>query len=266
MSALPVLEEVVPLRVAASVERRPRAVPEEQPIAIVCNGTTLAVMMATPADLADFGVGFLISEGIIARLDDIERSDIIEHDQGVEVRHWIAEDRMRAVLARRRRMIGPTGCGLCGIESLAQAARALPAVETEIGIDASDLRCAMAGLRDLQILNAQTRAVHAAALWTAEHGHVLLREDVGRHNALDKLIGAKICSGHGPGVLLLTSRISIELVQKAAIAGFPIIAAISVPTSTAIRVANDAGITLVGVARDDGFEIFAHAYRIREFG
>ncbi len=263
MTDFPVLEEVVPLRVAAEVVPHPRAVPDEQAIAIVCNGTTLGVMMATPADLIDFGRGFLFSEGIIGRLEDIERSEIVKHAQGLEIRHWIAETKALAMLTRRRQMMGPTGCGLCGIESLEQAIRTLPVVETRMDVHAADLHRAMGGLRDLQLLNARTRAVHAAALWLPERGHVLIREDVGRHNALDKAIGAMLGGDMDTGVLLLTSRISIELVQKAAMAGLPIVAAISVPTLRAIRTAHDAGITLVGVARDDSFEIFTHPQRIK---
>lgn len=262
MSVLRVLEEVTPLRVAASVEPRARFVPDEEPIAIVCNGTSLAVMMASPADLADFGLGFLVSEGVVDGPQDIARSEIVAHDDGVEVRHWIVPAKAEAMLKRRRRMAGPTGCGLCGIESLEQASRALPRVTSEMRVGAIDLRRAMSDLRALQVINEQTRAVHAAALWTPEQGHRIVREDVGRHNALDKVIGAMAKDDIVPGVLLLTSRISIELVQKAAIAGFPIVAAISVPTLRAIRTAEMAGITLVGIARDDGFEIFANPQRI----
>jgi len=257
-----VLHDVRPLRVREHAEPHHRSVPEEQPVAIVCNGTTLAVMMATPADLPDFGLGYLVSEGIVGGAGDIERSEVLAHEQGIEVRHWIAEDKARAMLARRRQMVGPTGCGLCGIESLEQAVRALPQVGSSLVVAATALRQAVADLRALQVLNASTRGVHAAALWHPRQGHLLVREDVGRHNALDKLIGAMAASHTAPGVLLLTSRISIDLIQKAAIAGFPMVAAISVPTNRAIEAAEAAGITLVGVARDDGFEIFCHPDRI----
>ncbi|MFD2647968.1 formate dehydrogenase accessory sulfurtransferase FdhD [Devosia albogilva] len=261
-TAFPVLHDVRPLRVREQAELHQRAVPEEQPVAIVCNGTTLAVMMATPADLEDFGVGYLISEAIVDSSADVERSEVVAHQQGIEIRHWISPAKAQRMLARRRQMVGPTGCGLCGIESLEQAMRDLPPVRSSLRVQAAALRQAVADLRALQVLNASTRGVHAAALWHPEQGHRLVREDVGRHNALDKLIGAMATTGTPPGVLLLTSRVSIDLIQKAALAAFPIIAAISVPTNRAIEAAESAGITLVGVARDDGFEIFSHPGRI----
>jgi len=261
-TAFPVLHDVHPLRIREAAELHHRAVPEEQPIAIVCNGTTLAVMMATPADIEDFGLGYLLSEEIIDGAADIERSEVVAHPQGIEVRHWIDPAKAQLMLARRRQMVGPTGCGLCGIESLEQAMRALPPVHSTLKVRPEALRQAVADLRALQVLNASTRGVHAAALWHPEQGHRLVREDVGRHNTLDKLIGAMAVTGTGPGVLLLTSRVSIDLIQKAAIASFEMIAAISVPTNRAIEAAESAGITLVGVARDDGFEIFSHPHRI----
>lgn len=261
-TAFPVLHDVRPLRIRDQAELHHRAVPEEQPVAIVCNGTTLAVMMATPADLEDFGLGYLLSEEIIDGPADIERREVVAHPQGIEVRHWIEPAKAQGMLARRRQMVGPTGCGLCGIESLEQAMRSLPPVHSSLAVRPEALRQAVADLRALQVLNASTRGVHAAALWHPEQGHRLVREDVGRHNALDKLIGAMAATGTALGVLLLTSRVSIDLIQKAAVAAFPIVAAISVPTNRAIEAAESAGITLVGVARDDGFEIFSHPARI----
>lgn len=261
-SGFAVARDVRPLRVQEFASLHQRAVPEEEPVAIVCNGTTLSVMMATPADLADFGLGYLLSEQIISSPAEVERSEVIKHDNGIEVRHWISEPCAQALLARRRHMVGPTGCGLCGIESLDQALRALPKVEADLAVSGSSIRRAMTDLRDLQVLNAATRGVHAAAAWSRNEGHVLVREDVGRHNALDKLAGAMASARIVPEVMLLTSRVSVDLVQKAAIAGFPIMAAVSVPTHRSIEAAEAAGITLVGIARDDGFEVFSHAQRI----
>lgn len=258
----PLCCEVQPIRVSSEPKAFSRIVPAEEPVAVVCNGTTLAVMMATPADLKDFGVGFLLSEGVIASPDDIERREVVEHDQGIEVRHWLSEARGKALQARRRYMAGPTGCGLCGIESLEEAVHPLPKVSSDLYVSAQNLKSAMRELGALQRLNQMTRGVHAAAVWRENDGFVVVREDVGRHNALDKVIGALASGKEKAGLLLLTSRISIELIQKAAQADIEAVAAISVPTLRAIRAADEAGITLVGIARDDGFEIFSHAHRV----
>ena len=253
---------VMPIRVGSMALPVERQVPEEVPVAIVCNGTSVAVMMATPGDLEDFATGFVLSEEIVSSIDEIEGAETIEHDNGIEIRLSIAEERGRAMTRRRRAMAGPTGCGLCGIESLEQAERQLPRVTHATAMNSADIMDAMGQLRELQTLNAMTRAVHAAALWLPEVGIGIVREDVGRHNALDKVVGAAARAGMSPGALLLTSRVSIELVQKAAFADLPIIVAISVPTRAAIRNAERAGITLVGIARDDGYEVFTHPHRI----
>lgn len=262
MTAFQPSREVNPIKVSGSAWRAQRHVPEEVAVAIVCNGTTVAVMMATPADLEDFGMGFVLSEGIVEDPGQVEWLKTIEHPKGIEVRLWICEDRAKALRERRRSMAGPTGCGLCGIESLDQAVRDLPRVDTDLEINAEALRTAMGPLRDLQHLNELTRSVHAAAMWHPEKGYLQVREDVGRHNALDKLIGAMAGTGEKAGVLLLTSRVSIELVQKAALARIPAIAAVSAPTEAAIRTAEATGITLIGIARDDGFEIFTEPRRV----
>jgi FdhD protein len=243
-----------------------RDVPAETAIAIVVNGGTHAVMMATPADLEDFAFGFALSEGLIAKRDDIERFEILEHDEGMEARLWLAAPLARNLSARRRAMAGPTGCGLCGIESLAEAVKPTRAVTASLRMAQSEILYAMAQLHPAQKLNAVTHAVHAAALWNADDGHLLLREDVGRHNALDKLVGAAITAEAKPhrSALLLTSRVSIEMVQKAAVLGAPIVVAVSAPTNLAIRVAREAGITLCAVARADGFEVFTHPDRITD--
>lgn len=263
MRIVEVSRPVTPFKVGAVTGPTERCVPEEEPVAIVCNGTTVAVMMATPADLEDFAVGFVLSERIVSHRDEIRSLEIVIHDAGIEARLWIVEERARAMIGRRRVMAGPTGCGLCGIESLEQVDRILPAVTHKIGLSSADIACALARLREMQTLNRATRAAHAAALWQKESGVVMVREDVGRHNALDKLIGAMARQETGTGALLLTSRVSIELVQKAAFANLPVIIAISVPTLAAIRNASRAEITLIAIARDDGFEIFTRPERIR---
>jgi len=241
-----------------------RALPEETAVAIVLNGSTQAVMMATPADLEDFAVGFALSEGIVADTGDIESLEIVEQPDGIEAQLWLADDPAEAIAARRRAMAGPVGCGLCGIESLAEALRPLPTVGAGSTLTIADVDRAVTELTSAQLLNTRTRAVHAAGLFLPGQGIVLAREDVGRHNALDKLSGAMARGGieRGTGAVVITSRVSIEMVQKCAMAGVPVMIAISVPTAHALRLAEAAGITLVAVARGDGFEIFTHPERI----
>lgn len=249
----------------AATHNGTRAVPEETAVAITLNGSTHAVMMATPADLEDFAVGFALSEGIIAAAREIEGIEVIEQPQGIEARLWLPEARAEAMAARRRAMTGPVGCGLCGIESLEEAVRPLPEVGAGAALDAAEVDRAVADLSALQALNARTRAVHAAGLWLPGQGVVLVREDVGRHNALDKLAGAMARTGTdgSEGAIVITSRVSVEMVQKCAMAGVSVLIAVSAPTAHALRLAEAAGITLAAIARGDGFEIFTHPERIR---
>lgn len=265
MEIMPSAQSASALKIGSTREAIERYLPEEVPVSVVCNGTSVAVLMATPDDLEDFAIGFCFSEGIIDSIAEIESLEIVEHDAGIELRLWIAQLKAARLLARRRHNAGPTGCGLCGIESLQEASRTLPSV-SDIGtvVDASMLLQAVQALREHQHLNAVTRAVHAAAAWSPTLGFGPVREDVGRHNALDKVIGALLRERHEAKVVLLTSRVSIELIQKAAMAGVAVLAAVSVPTALAVRVSEACGITLVGVARDDGFEVFTHGHRITQ--
>ncbi len=241
-----------------------RDLPEEAAIALTYNRVTHAVMMATPADLQDFAVGFSLSEGIIAAPADIDEYAMVPAEGGAELRLWIAEARMEALERRRRRLAGATGCGMCGLESLAEALRPVPAVPAGRAFKPEDIMQAAASLAPAQILGQATRAVHAAGFWRPGAGLWALREDVGRHNALDKLYGAMARAGlaAADGIVVLTSRLSIELIQKAARMGAPVLVAVSAPTALAVRAAEQAGITLIGVARADGFEVFCGAQRL----
>ncbi|WP_298285199.1 formate dehydrogenase accessory sulfurtransferase FdhD [Acidocella sp.] len=241
-----------------------RTVPEEMPIALSYDFTPFGVMMATPADLEDFALGFSLTEGIIGAAGDLASLEIIPQPGGHECRMMLRHGLPEAVKTRRRIGAGPVGCGLCGVEQIGSALRGLPQAPAGLPIAPLELQAAFARLPALQILNTETRAVHAAAFWVPQTGQLLLREDVGRHNALDKLAGAmaKNALAAASGVVLVTSRVSIELVQKTAMLGAPAIAAISAPTALAIRAAETAGLTLIAVARPDGFEIFTHPERV----
>ncbi len=238
-----------------------RLLAEETAIALTYRRATHAVMLASPCDLEDFAVGFSLTEGIVTQPGEIEALTVVEHVRGIELRMWIAEDAAATLAARHRRLAGATGCGLCGMESLDATLPAPRMVEPGAHLCLADLARAMASLPSAQPLNDATRAVHAAAFWRPGAGIVAVREDVGRHNALDKLAGALARAGESAaeGAVLLTSRVSVEMVQKAAMIGAPAIVAISAPTALAVRTAEAAGIMLAGVARADGLEIFTHA-------
>lgn len=244
-----------------------RTLPEEVPVAIVFNGSTQAVMMATPSDLADFAHGFALTEGAVTDSDQIERFETVSHAQGIEARFWLSEDRAEALAARRRSMAGPVGCGLCGIDSLEQAMRPLPQVDGKgLRLPHAEVARATDALRPHQKLHETTHATHAAGFLVPGQGIVLVREDVGRHNALDKLIGALWRAGIDPasGAAVMTSRLSVELVQKCAWAGVPVLIAVSAPTGQAVRSAEEAGITLAAFARSGGFDLYAHPHRITD--
>jgi FdhD protein len=241
-----------------------RPVPEETPVAVVYDGSTYAVMMATPEDLEDFAIGFSLTEGVVLGAADIKSIDIIRSRDGVELRMWLAGSNSQRLRERRRRIAGPTGCGLCGIESLAESIRPAEIVGVGRNFSPEQIMAAMQSIAPLQKLNIETRAVHAAAFWQSSRGVVALREDVGRHNALDKLAGALARDGvaANDGIVVLTSRVSVEMVQKTSMIGASVIVSVSAPTALAVRVANEAGITLAAIARADGFEVFTRTDRI----
>jgi FdhD protein len=243
-----------------------RTLAEEVPVAFSYDGATHAVLMATPDDLEDFALGFSYTEGIIGTTAEIAELAVVSVADGIVLRMWLTGERSDAFAARRRRFVGPAGCGMCGLESLAEANRGIPMASHGLQVTRRDIEEAVAALPASQQLNMQTRAVHAAAFWQPDQ-RLVLREDVGRHNALDKLAGALLRTDWpaSTGIIVLSSRISIELVQKAAMMGAAIIVGVSAPTALAVRIANATGLTLVAVARDDGFEVFTHPERITRY-
>lgn len=236
----------------------------ETAVVLVYNGSSHAVMMASPSDLVDFGVGFSLTERIVDDAAQIVGTEILDVALGLELRLTVPTESALRLAERRRSMEGRTGCGLCGILSLEQALRALPAARSELRVEAQALQAASAALPALQAANRASGALHAAAFARGDGTLALVREDLGRHNALDKLIGALARAGIDPasGFALLTSRFSAELVQKAAIAGFGLMAAVSAPTTLAIELAEAAGITLVAFARANRFTVYTHADRL----
>ena len=241
-----------------------RSIPEETAVALTYNGGTYAVMMSTPLDLAEFAIGFSLNEGIVQTPEDIQSLDIVDLDDGIELRMWLAQVDTDRLHERRRQMAGPTGCGICGVDSIAEALRPTAIVEGGQSFSSREIVAAIQAMPPLQSINIETRAVHAAAYFVPGRGIVALREDVGRHNALDKLAGALALAGilASDGMVLLTSRVSVEMVQKTAAMGASVMVAVSAPTALAVRTAEAAGITLAAIARSDGFEIFTHPERI----
>lgn len=239
---------------------------EEVPVAFVYNDAPFAVMMATPADLEDFAQGFALSEGIVEAMGDARVQSIERLLEGIEVRIRIPADREQVLQSRRRSMSGRSGCGVCGSELLEAALRSPAPVGEGIAVTTTALARALRELRGLQPLNARTGATHAAGWALADGRVVLVREDVGRHNALDKLIGAMHRAGLDPqaGFLVVTSRASYEMAMKAASAGIAFMAAMSAPTALALALAQRTGLTLLGFARDDGHAVYTHPRRLIE--
>ena len=244
---------------------RDAAIAAEVPVALAYNGVSHVVMMATPSDLADFALGFSISEGILADADELLDLEIEEGETGIRVGMTITQERFTALKERRRNMTGRTGCGLCGVDDLTQVARPLPRVGTGVKVGVGAIHRALSSLPAWQQANQETGAVHAAAWATPTGKLAFVREDVGRHNALDKMIGAIERGQIDPeaGFAVITSRCSFEMVQKAATIRIPILVAISAPTTMALRIAEQTGITLVALARSDSITVYANPGRIR---
>ncbi len=237
---------------------------EETPVAIVYNGIPHVVMMATPQDLEDFALGFSVTEELIGSPSDLLKVDCVRYSQGIEIQATVAAACEPGIAGRTRRLTGRTGCGICGADSVTAVLKQLHPVEDTVSIPSSALREALRSLVSHQKLNAAAGAVHAAG-WADLEGQILeVREDVGRHNALDKLIGALLRLGVDPksGFVVVTSRASFEMVQKTTVLGAPLMAAISGPTGLAVRVAQQAGLTLVGFARGDHHTVYTHPRRL----
>ncbi|AWV14433.1 MULTISPECIES: formate dehydrogenase accessory sulfurtransferase FdhD [Methylobacterium] len=245
-----------------------RALAAEAPVNLVYGSVPHAVMMATPADLEDFAYGFSLTEGIVDSVDEIRATRVEMAEDGLRLHVDLAPGRLREHLARKRAISGRTGCGVCGIEDLAQLPRAGGRAASEVRIALPAIARALSELDRAQVLGAQTRAVHAAA-WARRDGSLAaVREDVGRHNALDKLIGALMRAGTpaDEGFLVITSRCSFEMVEKAARLGAAVIVAISAPTSLALERARSYGLTLCAIARADTVTVFTGAERLTAGG
>jgi len=239
-------------------------VAEEVPVALAYNGRSHVVMMATPADLEDFAAGFSLTENIVGSLMELERTEVVRVGYGIELQCTVPSHVADRLRSRTRQLPGRSGCGLCGKEAIADVMHAVRPVTSSLRVTPAALWRAAASLSAQQSLNAETHAVHAAAWATAAGELVVVREDVGRHNALDKVIGALLRADidASRGFLVVTSRASYELVQKAAAAGVPLLAAVSRPTGLAVRIAQGAGMTLVALLRGESADVYAGAERI----
>ncbi len=239
-------------------------VAEETPVALEYNGIAHAVMLASPVALEDFALGFSLSEGIIASPRELLELELEATPQGVRAQMRLTAERFAQLKQRRRSFEGRTGCGLCGIERLGQLRRPLPALEVALRLDVRQVAAAMDRLDDEQPLRTLTGATHAAAWLAPDQAPALLREDVGRHNALDKLIGAlaRARLDAAGGAALLTCRASFEMVQKAAAVGIGVVVARAAATAMAIRCAQELGVTLIGFARRGRLVVYAHGHRL----
>lgn len=237
---------------------------EEVPISLIYNGTPHVVMLATPTNIEDFALGFSITEGIIKSVAEFLKVSVYHRSNGIEVHVKIPEERFSCLASKGRNLTGRTGCGLCGASTLQQAIRQPEAVTTGLTLTASDLTAVLADLRQHQTLNQLTGSVHAAAWAVPGQGIAAVREDVGRHNALDKLIGMLLRTGKNlqTGFVVVTSRASYEMVQKTAYVGITLLTAISAPTGLAIRLAEETGLTLIGFARDQQHVVYTHPQRL----
>lgn len=254
----------------------PAPAPEEAAVAVVIDGSSQAVLMATPHDLDDFALGFALTEGLIDGPGDVDSAEAVEVEAPIpgraawEARLWLRPGLSVRLADRRRSMVGPVGCGLCGVDSISAALPAVTRVVADTRLAPAQVGAAMTALSQGQRRWRETPAIHAAALWTPDGA--LVREDVGRHNALDKLAGAVARGGAdaggaavpdpGQGAVAMTSRLSVDLVQKTVRLGAPVLIGAGVPTRLAIAWAEAAGLTLIGRAREGGFDVFTHPHRL----
>ncbi|MGA0614669.1 formate dehydrogenase accessory sulfurtransferase FdhD [Paracoccus sp. KR1-242] len=240
--------------------------PEECPVAIVIDGVSQAVLMSTPADLQDFAMGFALTEGLIALLADVtgfeEEPVHVGGHPALEARLWLRPGLAAGLAKRRRSTVGPVGCGLCGVDSIEAALPAVVPVTSDWTMPPEAVGRAISALAAGQVLRRATPAIHGAGFW--DGSRITVREDVGRHNALDKLAGALARQGRdaGQGAIVMSSRLSVDLVQKAARIGAPVLIGASAPTALALTWAEEAGITLIARARGDSFELYTHPRRI----
>lgn len=247
-------------------EQRQEMIAEEVPIALVYNNLSFAVMLATPADLEDFAVGFSITEGIVTKASGLNDIAVEHMDEGIKVYIGLSDGRFDLLRQRRRNLMGASSCGMCGTESFVEALRPIDPVQSKASFTPAAIYRAMAELPALQTLNRQLGAVHGAAFADAD-GHLLAaREDVGRHNALDKLIGhlARSRIDASKGFVAVSSRCSYEMVRKAAAAGIPLIATISAPTALAVHFSDVTGVCMAAFARDNRFTVYANPQRVRD--
>lgn len=237
---------------------------EETPVAIVYNGIPHVVMMATPTDLEDFALGFSLTEELIQSPADLEHLEIVRYSRGVEIQATVADRCATVIAGRTRRLTGRTGCGICGADGVDAVLKEIHPVTGGAPIEVSAVQTALDALAANQPLNAASGAVHAAGWARADGTLEMMREDVGRHNALDKLVGAATTArvDASAGFAVVTSRASFEMVQKAAVLGAPLLAAISGPTGLAVRVARQSGLTLVGFARRGRLTVYTHPERV----
>lgn len=247
------------------IERVPDEVAEEVPIALTFHGVPHVVMLATPANLEDLAVGFTLSEMIVDSPSEIQSVEAATRDDGaLEVRIGIGAAKFSELLRRQRNLTGRTGCGLCGAQTVEDAIRQPAPVSDGVSVDVKSLHAALMDLRHRQEINLRTGSVHAAAWVSPESGIQIVREDVGRHNALDKVIGAVVRAGGDfrSGYFMVTSRASYEMVQKAVTVGGTLLAAVSAPTAFAVRLAEASGLTLIGFAREHQHVVYAHPSRL----
>jgi FdhD protein len=245
-------------------EQKQDYIAEEVPISLIYNGVPHVVMLATPTNLEEFALGFSITEGIIKNPQELLSARIYNRSNGIEVQLKIPDNRFQGMADKGRNLTGRTGCGLCGASTLKQAIRQPNQVNGDLSLSGAQLHSALTDIKQHQTLNQLTGAVHAAAWVVPGQGIVDIREDVGRHNALDKLIGLLLRTGKdlSTGFVIVTSRASYEMVQKTAWVGITMLAAISAPTGLAIRLADETGLTLIGFARDDQHVIYTHPQRL----